>query len=307
MSVLLFVVGALTLIVGVGAIGFGIPINEFSFGNTLIIAGMTATVGGLIVIALGAIAAQLHRIHETLASGAVTRPARAAGTFEATVPERVPAGGMPFPARLRPDAPIPGPPPAALPPGLEPAEELSGSAFEPMLRNPEAPLTAEGEAALSPLHGGATAPPSYGRNGSTPGERGYPPPPETAYELGWRPPPQPSPEPRSRATNFDAMWPPARPRPEMPSGSSPDQPREPVGDNTVQASPVVEPAAAMPVAPPATEEKNAPRAAAILKSGVVEGMGYTLYVDGSIEAELPRGTLRFASIDELRSHLEKNS
>ena len=50
-----------------------------------------------------------------------------------------------------------------------------------------------------------------------------------------------------------------------------------------------------------------PRAVAILKSGVVDGMGYTLYVDGSIEAELPQGTLRFASINELRSHLEKNS
>jgi hypothetical protein len=50
---------------------------------------------------------------------------------------------------------------------------------------------------------------------------------------------------------------------------------------------------------------EAPRAA-VLKSGVVDGMGYTLYVDGSIEAELPQGTLRFASIDELRSHLEKN-
>jgi hypothetical protein len=36
-------------------------------------------------------------------------------------------------------------------------------------------------------------------------------------------------------------------------------------------------------------------------------MGYTLYVDGSIEAELPDGTLRFASINELRAHLEKNS
>ena len=50
-----------------------------------------------------------------------------------------------------------------------------------------------------------------------------------------------------------------------------------------------------------------PRAVAILKSGVVDGMGYTLYVDGSIEAELPQGTLRFASINELRSHLEKNA
>jgi len=36
-------------------------------------------------------------------------------------------------------------------------------------------------------------------------------------------------------------------------------------------------------------------------------MGYTLYVDGSIEAELPQGTVRFASIHELRAHLEKNA
>jgi hypothetical protein len=54
-------------------------------------------------------------------------------------------------------------------------------------------------------------------------------------------------------------------------------------------------------------EAEKPRTVAILKSGVVDGMGYTLYVDGSIEAELPQGTLRFASINELRSHLEKNS
>ena len=49
-----------------------------------------------------------------------------------------------------------------------------------------------------------------------------------------------------------------------------------------------------------------PRSIAILKSGVVDGMGYTLYVDGSIEAELPQGTLRFASINELRNHLSKS-
>ncbi len=49
------------------------------------------------------------------------------------------------------------------------------------------------------------------------------------------------------------------------------------------------------------------RTVAILKSGVVDGMGYTLYVDGSIEAELPQGTLRFASINDLREHLEKTS
>jgi hypothetical protein len=48
-------------------------------------------------------------------------------------------------------------------------------------------------------------------------------------------------------------------------------------------------------------------AAAILKSGVVDGMAYTLYTDGSIEAKLPDGTVRFGSIAELRAHIERNS
>ena len=32
-------------------------------------------------------------------------------------------------------------------------------------------------------------------------------------------------------------------------------------------------------------------------------MAYTLYTDGSIEAELAHGTVKFASIDELRAYL----
>ena len=40
--------------------------------------------------------------------------------------------------------------------------------------------------------------------------------------------------------------------------------------------------------------------AQIFKSGVIDGMAYTLYTDGSIEAELAEGTVKFASIDELR-------
>jgi hypothetical protein len=55
-----------------------------------------------------------------------------------------------------------------------------------------------------------------------------------------------------------------------------------------------------PMTPPPAEQ----RPIAILKSGVIDGMAYTLYTDGSIEAELPQGTMRFGSIDELRAHLE---
>jgi hypothetical protein len=42
----------------------------------------------------------------------------------------------------------------------------------------------------------------------------------------------------------------------------------------------------------------------VLKSGVVDGMAYSLYSDGSIEAQMPEGMMRFASIEELRAHLD---
>jgi hypothetical protein len=67
------------------------------------------------------------------------------------------------------------------------------------------------------------------------------------------------------------------------------------------------------VAPPPVEQRRAEpapleqRSAGILKSGVVDGMAYTLYADGSIEAKLPHGTVRFGSIAELRAHIESNS
>jgi hypothetical protein len=45
----------------------------------------------------------------------------------------------------------------------------------------------------------------------------------------------------------------------------------------------------------------------VLKSGVVDGMAYSLYSDGSIEAQMPEGMMRFASIDELRAHLDQRT
>jgi hypothetical protein len=48
-------------------------------------------------------------------------------------------------------------------------------------------------------------------------------------------------------------------------------------------------------------------AISVLKSGVVEGMAYTLYSDGSIEAQLPQGTLRFGSITALREHIDSGA
>ena len=35
-------------------------------------------------------------------------------------------------------------------------------------------------------------------------------------------------------------------------------------------------------------------------------MAYTLFMDGSIEAELPQGTVKFTTIDELQKYLLGN-
>jgi len=45
----------------------------------------------------------------------------------------------------------------------------------------------------------------------------------------------------------------------------------------------------------------------VLRSGVLDDMSYTLYSDGSIEAQLPEGILRFGSIAELRNYLEQSA
>jgi hypothetical protein len=104
--------------------------------------------------------------------------------------------------------------------------------------------------------------------------------------------PTPSPE------NFDAFWP-----SERRVGSVEAEAGAKVED--VQSQP--DQAVSVQALPPESTPPQELPATAILKSGVVEGMAYTLYADGSIEAELPDGTVRFGSIAELRAHIESNS
>ncbi len=269
MSMLLFIIGGIAVMVGAATVAFGIPINEFSFGNTLIVSGTTVGTGGLIIIALAAAVARLNRIAEALAARPEAFPHEALEPPPET--SGLPAPGrIPFPPRKRPVEPAP----AELP-GFEPAPAAESAGAEPpapSLRNPEAPPTLAEEVSLSP-NGGQPRPlpPDF----APPAHPALPPAGEPAFEMPWRTREPSAAEPSS---GFDAMWP------------EPAKPPEP--------EPAPEPPAAAP--PPA-------RAVAVLKAGVVDGMGYTLYVDGSIEAELPQGTLRFASIDELREHLEKGA
>jgi hypothetical protein len=112
-------------------------------------------------------------------------------------------------------------------------------------------------------------------------------------DIPLRPRAAPEPEsPQPQSPPFESLWP-----SEPNAGDAEPAPAE---AETPEAEPAMdEPAEAKP-----SEE---PYAVSILKSGVVDGMAYTLYSDGSIEAEMPQGTMRFASIMELRAYLEKSS
>ena len=275
MPALLYGIGAFALFVGLVMIGFGIPINEFSFGNTLISAGTTAVVGGLVLFGLGVVAGQLRRVAEALVS---ELPARLTQPIEATEDE-VGARSVASPDRMAyPSKPKFEPELGDLSPSSS-GKSIDERAFEslsPALRNPDQPAIAA-EVALSPQHAGAAGYETPNRN----------------REAAFRSPPGPASAPPPRplhSANFDAMWPAEAKFPKIPAGVESEA--KPSREST---------------ASPRRVEPEKPRAAAILKSGVVDGMGYTLYVDGSIEAELPQGTLRFASINELRSHLAKHS
>jgi hypothetical protein len=332
MPVLLLGIGIFAVVAGLAMIGFGIPINEFSFGNTLINAGTTAAVGGLVIVAVSVAVKQLRRIAEALADPANARlilPAEEAdlgaamrkgsglgsGLGPALAPVLAPAPGRaPYPQkpRERPAADNFGADPDA---EYAPMDEPLDESFAPALRNPdEAPVSVDDDISLSPRHPqGAPAP-----AGMPPGSLD-----KSSDSFDWRLPPSgpgassaprapsgsggsggPSgsggsgapnaPAARPQQANFDAMWPAdGKPPAKAPSAGAPAAPRG--GSGAEQKADAL------------AREAAKPRTVAILKSGVVDGMGYTLYVDGSIEAELPQGTLRFASINELRSHLEKNS
>jgi hypothetical protein len=110
-------------------------------------------------------------------------------------------------------------------------------------------------------------------------------------------------EPPKNKDDFDLVWP---DRGVPPPAAEPARREESVRREPEMPLPPlpVRPRESRPVTPRPPPE---PRGPAILKSGVIDGMPYTLYADGSIEAELPQGTVKFASVDALRAHLEKQS
>jgi hypothetical protein len=314
MSIILYALGALCVMAGTALAAFGVPVSEFSFGNTLILAGAITAVGGLIVIGLGAVVSKLQQIVEAGHGPAPVQMHRPIETFE-SAPARPAAGRIPFPPKpkaepkpaarpeLKPEyQPESGrePLPAVIAPVTAlPQDEPAGQTLAPTLPNPdESPVTVSEDVSLSPQQSGGvsheTAEFGERRDDRAPEPRDKP------FEIDWGPADKaPAAEKRG---SFAFMWP-ERKAEKAPPAKEEQPGAQDVAPAASEPPPSLEPALAVEAPMPAEEPRNV----AVLKSGVVDGMGYTLYVDGSIEAELPQGTLRFASINELREHLEQNT
>jgi len=324
MSVLLYILSGITIMAGAALVGFGIPINEFSFGNTLISIGVTTIVGGLIIFGLGVGVGQLHRILDAL----TTRPPRPDLThelMEAPLSAPAPDGGhgqIPVPPKAKVEAFPPQPHPLdevllPHPPHEAPYREGDDRLVAPTLHNPDEPPggAAQPEAPPLPPRPRPMVPPLAAggsdkvqrRDEGVASARGRPPmagkaPVIEGHKVEVKPEPRLDLRPR-----VDTRAEQAGTQPEFKPEPKPSIPIEAPPTEMMSPREFASRPPAMPVEAEGQPQGGGRRSAAILKSGVVDGMAYTLYVDGSIEAELPQGTLHFASIDELRSHLEQHS
>ncbi len=281
------------LIGGIGAVAagllailFGIPVKEFSFGNTLIVVGAVGVCTGMILLGLAAVVSELRiivrRLGPVVPAETRVRPILPRGVLAAGRPaeEEAPVfGGVSESAEAEPAVP-PLPwqeqrPRAGAPPETEGAASPGAAAEPRQRRNLLFASTSRKERERAQARAGEALPPD---------QRPAP-----------AAPPQPSQAPPA---TFEDAWPkPERRAPELPPLRSPRTP-----STAVESGPATPPERK----PPAAPGEGRP-AVTVLKSGVVDGMAYSLYSDGSIEAQLPEGMMRFASIDELRAHLEQKS
>lgn len=197
MSLIVFLLGLASVVIGALAIALGIPIYEFGLGNTLIVAGTVAAVGGLVLTGISLLMRELRRV--TLALEAQSRRTVEFGALDGAAAKTRADGGL----------------------GIS---ELVRRASEPM-------------------------------------------PPHATARLAPEPP----------ASDLPA-W--------------PKHPLRPAEEDS---------------APPGGEKagEQAPPGPRLVKSGIVEGLAYSLYSDGSIEADFKDGRHRFRSIEELQEYLAR--
>ncbi len=291
MSMALLIAGIFAVVAGLLAVAFGYSIRDFSLGSTLITSGTIGVCSGMLLIGLYVVLLELQAIARRLAGTAApsdvrVRPVLPPGLAGPGTPAAEPA---PVPSmRVEP----------------QPSPATPWQAEVPARPRTEAP--AEPEAPPPPA---APEPPRrrnllFASSSRKERERA-----EAKASEGL--PQQPHDEPTDVAApdvppaSFDDAWPkPDRVRPPEPPAARRPQPPPPPPPRLAST---FEPAGPQPAAPPPAPEPRPVEQppVTVLKSGIVDGMAYSLYSDGSIEAQMPEGMMRFASIDELRSHLDQ--
>jgi hypothetical protein len=274
MMIVLLIAGIGAALAGLVAIAFGIPIKEFGFGNTLILVGVVAVCTGMILLGLSLVVRELKIISQRL------RPAgqRARTALPSIGPSAVgqgipnddefPFGSDPAAAENAGHAESGAPMPSSSPPWHDEATSRDRGRVDAPEPEPARPPKPRRNLLFS----------STSRKERVRAEA------RTAESVPVAPAAQ---EPADAPpAAFDDAW----PKSERTRGA--EVPPQRRGGRAPSTSPE---AVAAPSRPPVT----------VLKSGVVDGMAYSLYSDGSIEAQMPEGMMRFASIDELRAHLEQ--
>lgn len=306
MSLFLLVLGAVITVAGLILAASGVVLPEGTFSTEIVNPGAVAAVGGLLLVGLGMVVRQLQRIERALVARPLPRAAHpgeepaAFGTKSAGATVRLAFPPKPLQSKSGP----PPLPPAAMP--ISAAAEVPTAESLRVTAVAVAPLESasvveDADVSLMPrmpthaeeiirtVKDGAVS--GRGANGATP----LRPVPRVAASVG-----QPAAPAQATGAAFNVFWP-AKSRRGVQATSAHVAAPAPA---SILAPAPSEHDEAMPAATPAPEEPTPAAPVLVLKSGVVEGMAYTLYSDGSIEAELPQGTLRFGSIAALRNHIE---
>jgi hypothetical protein len=293
MMVALLVAGIGVLLGGLLAIGYGIPVKEFSFGNTLIISGAITACAGALMLGLWVVARELRVIARRLGPDDQGNPATALQPAAVRAPRnQAPDDGFLF-SSDQPAVDNAGPP--AVPPSPPPwhdeaASHGGGDAAA-------APDEAEAAPAVKPRRNLLFSSSSR-KERERASARAIDPSVLSAGPATAAPPPLVPPEPPP--ATFDDAW----PKPDRAKATEAPLPPPRRSPRTPTTFTEAAGATGADGQPPAARKEDAPQVT-VLKSGVVDGMAYSLYSDGSIEAQMPEGMMRFASIDELRAHLDQ--
>jgi hypothetical protein len=271
---MLLIAGIAVLAAGLLAVVFGIPVKEFSLGNTLILAGTIAACTGVIMLGLAVVVRELQNIARRLGPAAPAEAARVKSEPQLAAA----AANQPAPETAASAAPW--------------QEEVAARDRGRGDGTPE--VTPPEPAAATKARRNLLFSSSSRRERERAAQTPDPAAADSLSPPGAPPVPPPAPKEPAPAT-FEDAWPQS------------DRARTDALRRTRTPSTFAEPNAPAPApdrpAPAVRSEEPAP--VTVLKSGVVDGMAYSLYSDGSIEAQMPEGMMRFASIDELRSHLDQ--